>query len=97
MHHSFNDDTTVHNLVFECKHGKVDKSWSLPSFKWKWFKSTHRLWIFFLENIHRRFKKHIDLQTQAIYVDKNNCKRNLNILEDNASGAQVGDVEQVSI
>ena len=33
--------------------------------------------------------KHIDLQSQAICVDKNNLKRNLHILEDNASGVQV--------
>ena len=42
-------------------------------------------------------KKHIDLQSQAIYDDNNNSKKNLHILEDGASGVQVGDIEQATI
>ena len=33
--------------------------------------------------------KHIDLQIKEIYVDKNNLKKSLHILEDSASGVQV--------
>ena len=31
------------------------------------------------ENIHRHSKEHIDLQSQAIYDDKNNSKRSIYI------------------
>ena len=43
------------------------------------------------------FKKHIDLQSQAIYDDKNDSKKSLHILEDSASGVQVGDIEQAIV
>ena len=46
---------------------------------------------------HRHFRKHIDLQGQAIYDDKNNSKKSLHILTDDASGVQVGDVEQAIV
>ena len=42
-------------------------------------------------------KKQIDLQSLAIYDDKNNSKKSLHILEDGVSGVQVGDIEQVTI
>jgi hypothetical protein len=46
---------------------------------------------------HRHSKKHIDLQSQAIYDDKNNSKNVLHILKDGASDVQVGDIEQVNV
>ena len=33
------------------------------------------------------------MQSHAIYDDKNNSKESLHILEDNASGVQIGDTE----
>jgi hypothetical protein len=39
-------------------------------------------------------KKHVSLQSQVIYYDKKNSKESLHILEDVASGVQVGDIEQ---
>ena len=39
----------------------------------------------------------VELQSQEIYVDKKNSKKIWHILEDGASGVQVGDVEQVTI
>ena len=77
-----------------CKHGKLDNSWSLPMLMW--FKTIHKLWILWKKN-HRYSKKHIDLQSQAIYDDNNNCKKSLHIWEDNESGVQVGDIEQVTV
>lgn len=41
--------------------------------------------------------KHINLQSQTIYDDKNISKKNLHVLEDDASCVQVGDIEQVTI
>ena len=50
------------------------------------------------ENNYRQFQKHTDLQSQAIFYDKkNNSKKSLHILEDGASGVQVGDIEQVIV
>ena len=40
---------------------------------------------------------HTNLQSQVIYNDKQNSKKSLHILEDDASGVQVGDIEQVTI
>ena len=39
----------------------------------------------------------IDIQSQAIKDDKNNSKKGLYTLEDNASGVQVGDIEKVIV
>lgn len=41
--------------------------------------------------------KHINMQSQTIYDDKNISKKNLHVLEDDASCVQVGDIEQVTI
>ena len=38
--------------------------------------------------------KHINLQSQAIFNDKKNSKKSLHILAGDASGVQVGDIEQ---
>ena len=43
------------------------------------------------------FLIHINLQSQAIYVDKNNLKNILHILENGASGCVSGDIEQVNV
>jgi hypothetical protein len=42
------------------------------------------------------FKKHIELQSQAINVDENNTKKSLHILGNGASGVQVGVIEQAT-
>ena len=42
-------------------------------------------------------KKKIDLQSQAIYVDKTNSKKSLHVLKDDISGMQVGNIEQVIV
>ena len=42
-------------------------------------------------------KKNIDLQSQAIPWWQKKSKKSLHILEDSASGVQVGDVEQVIV
>ena len=39
----------------------------------------------------------INLQSQASYDDKNNFNKSVHILEDGASGVQVGDIEQVIV
>ena len=49
------------------------------------------------EKIHRRSHYNIDLQSQEIYNDENNSKKNLHSLEDGASGVQVGDIGQVNV
>ena len=38
-------------------------------------------------------KKRVDLQSQAIYNDKKDSKKSRRILEDSASGVQVGDTK----
>ena len=45
------------------------------------------------EKIHRNFKKHIDLQSQAIYDEKKDSKKSLHNLEDCASRAQIVYIE----
>ena len=40
-------------------------------------------------------KQHIDSRSQVSFVDKNNFKRSIQILDNNASSVQVGDIEQV--
>ena len=47
-------------------------------------------------NLYTNLKKNIDLQSQTIYDDKKNSKKGLHILEDYASGVQVGDIKQVT-
>jgi hypothetical protein len=39
----------------------------------------------------------MNLQSQAIYVHKNNFKQRICILEDGASGEQVGDIEKITL
>ena len=41
--------------------------------------------------------RNIDLQSQAIYDDKENSKKTLHILEDNVSGVQVSVIEQATL
>jgi hypothetical protein len=48
----------------------------------------------FVKKNPQTFKKHIELQSQAINVDKNNTKKSLHILGNGASGVQVGVIEQ---
>ena len=54
--------------IWGCKHSIVDNVWSLPRFKWKWFKPTYKFWI--LWKNHKQWKS-IGLQSQAIYDAKN--------------------------
>ena len=49
------------------------------------------------KNFINTWKKHIDLQSQAIYDDKKNSKDSLHILEDGASGVRVGDIKQTIV
>ena len=42
-------------------------------------------------------KEHINLQIWEIFIDKDKSKKSLHILEDGASGVQVGDIKQVTI
>ena len=61
----------------------------MPRFKWKRVKT--------LSFINKKFidiQKNIDLQGQSIYVEKNNSKKSLHILEDSASGVQVRDINK---
>ena len=39
----------------------------------------------------------MNVQSQAIYVKKNNFKQCISILEDGASGEQVGDIEKIIV
>ena len=48
-------------------------------------------------DINNNNNNHHHLQSQAIYHDKSNSKKNLHILEDGASGVQVGDIEQAIV
>ena len=78
-----------------CKHGKVDNSWSLRMFKWKWLKkyqlqnNLKKRWYTFIE--------HLELQSQVICIDKNNAKKSLHILEEGASGYASGDIEYMIV
>ena len=40
---------------------------------------------------------HIDLQSQAIYVDKKETKKKSTYLKDGASGCAIDDIEQVIV
>ena len=40
------------------------------------------------------FSYHTSISGNGIYDDKNKSKRSLHILEDGASGVQVGDIDQ---
>ena len=51
----------------------------------------------FFEEKDYNFFKHNDLQSKANYGDKNNSKISVHILEDGASGVQVGDIEQLIV
>ena len=55
--------------------------------------TTLNLWKQILET----FWKHIHPQSQEIYVQENNLKKILNILEDGASGCASGVIEQVIV
>jgi hypothetical protein len=39
----------------------------------------------------------MNLQSQVVYVHKNNFKQHICILEDGASGEQVGDIEKLTV
>ena len=42
-------------------------------------------------------KNNVDLQSQAIFVDKTNLKKYIHTLEDNANGCASGRIEQVIV
>ena len=42
------------------------------------------------------FLKRISLKTKKNYDDKHNFRKSLHILEENASGVQIGDIELVN-
>ena len=39
----------------------------------------------------------MNLQSQAIYIKKNKIKQHISIVEDSASGEQVGDIEKIIV
>ena len=79
-----------------CKHSKVDNSWSLHKFKWKWFGTIPILTSNLLIKDHKHLKKNIDLQSQAIYVDKKIFKRST-YLRGQYKWCASGDIEQVVV
>ena len=58
---------------------------------------NYTLTLSFVRKNHGHIKKHIDLKSQAIYDDKNNFKKILHVLEDGASGVQIGDIEETIV
>ena len=56
-----------------------------------------QLYVLTLNLIKIFFLKHVDLQSQAIYDDKTNSKKNLHISEYSASGVQIDDIEQMIV
>ena len=76
-------------FLSRCKHGKVDRWWSLANVKWKWFNSIYLLPFFMKEeNI-----IYWSINSSNLWWKKS--KKSLHILEDGASGVQVGDIEQL--
>lgn len=49
----------------------------------------------FVKKNHKHFLKYINSQSQKNYAEKENLKKNLNILEDGASGYASSDIEEV--
>jgi hypothetical protein len=47
------------------------------------------------KKVHRHFKNILIYKAEQFIMTKNNFKKSLHILEDNASGLQVDDIEQV--
>lgn len=75
----------------------MDSSWILHRFQWKCSKQYTNI-EFCEERNRKQSKKHIDLQSLGIYVDKSIFKKSLHISIDVASGVQVGDrIEQVIV
>ena len=68
----------------ECKHGKVDISWSLHKFKWKWLQT-----IYWLNNILIYKSNQFMLKIQP--------QKSLHILADNASRCASDHIEQVIV
>ena len=75
-------------LVIGRKHGQLQSSITLHRSKWKWFKLYVNFEFCGGKN-HLHSKKHIDLQSQVICVDKKFFKKSIHILEDNVSSVQV--------
>ena len=68
----------------------------MDRFKWEWFKTIYQFWILWRKKSWT-FKTYIDLQNQVIFASESLFQRSLHILEDGASGVQIGDIEQVTI
>ena len=78
--------------------GKEGNSWSLHILKWKWLKTIYQLSILLQTWVINVFFDHINLQSQAIYIDKEILKKLIHIiLEENGSGYASGDIAQVII
>ena len=75
-------------IVYRDKHGQVHNSTTVHMFKCKWFKTIYHVWVMWRKKSWT-FEKHIDLQSQAIFVNNLYVKKSLRILEDNASCVQV--------
>ena len=58
-----------------------------------YFQTIYQLWILW-KKTSQTTKKYIDIQSQVICVNKFYVKKSLHVLEDGASGVQVGDIEQ---
>ena len=77
-----------YQIAIGCKHGEVDSSYPCTCLS----ESDLRLYTnfeFYEKKDCKHFPKHVDLQSQAIYVDKNNLEKSLHILQDSASSVQV--------
>ena len=79
-----------------CKHGKVDNSWSLLKFS----EGDPKLYANF-EFYKIEFPKHLEniwiYKAKPFMFTKNNFKQRICILEDGASGEQVGDIEKIIV
>ena len=64
-------------MLSGCKHGKVDNSWSLLSFKWKWYKTIYTNIELYEIEIHKHLEKQMNLQSQAIYVHTKTISNNV--------------------
>ena len=82
-----------------CKHNKVDNSWSLHKFKWKWYTNKNiQHNILTLNFVKRRILNILTPRwsTKAINLCwQNQSQENLHILEVNANESASGDIEQV--
>ena len=75
----------------------MDSSWSLLRFKWTWSKYIYTNFEFYEIEIYKHLENIWIYKAKQIMFTNKHFKQRISIVEDGASGEQVGDIEKIIV